>query len=169
MARAPWASVDLWFLGVGGGAIGTPQLGGTPDPQVGGVLCGGAGQGWLRTWVLLRVWSWHSQRPHGLPCPPPHPKGGLLTLTPFSSLDRGKCSVALLNETESVLSYLDKEVTPRPWAVPTPECTWQCPLSMTTPFPCWHLPKLPVPPQQGRIVCQGQCRFGWKGEHFWTL
>lgn len=27
---------------------------------------------------------------------------------------RGKCSVALLNETESVLSYLDKEVSALP-------------------------------------------------------
>lgn len=28
----------------------------------------------------------------------------------FPSFNRGKCTVALLNETESVLSYLDKEV-----------------------------------------------------------
>lgn len=41
-------------------------------------------------------------------------------------LNRGKCSVALLNETESVLSYLDKEVNHSPF-LPITSCealTW---------------------------------------------
>lgn len=45
-------------------------------------------------------------------------------------LNRGKCSVALLNETESVLSYLDKEV------IYSPSTLCFSLLLHTKPIPC---------------------------------